>query len=121
MHKKLLEKNSFTDSVYDSKITKEKASYFSKTISDVYGQRKRAFSHINQGEREIDYENICKKDLKRAQNRGEKWYYPDQNRKFEGEYHDTGEESLVQQDAERFYESMNSHKEQNMVKYYVKE
>lgn len=123
--KKELEKNRFTDSVYDSKVEREKASYFSKTISDVYSQRKRAFSQVNTDKEKVDFEKEHEMDLLKSQNKGELYYYPDEAKSYDDNFgmntFDDERESLRDEDISRFFESSNSNKNQGCVKYYIKE
>mmetsp|Transcript_38770 Transcript_38770/g.38314 ORF Transcript_38770/g.38314 Transcript_38770/m.38314 type:complete len:339 (-) Transcript_38770:1082-2098(-) len=125
LYKKELDKNTFTDSVYESKIEKEKVPYFSKTISDVYSQRKRAFSQINTDKEKIDFEKEYRLGLLKSQNKGELYYYPDGPKSSSDNFgintFDDEREALRDEDISRYYESLNSNKNQGCIKYYIKE
>jgi len=125
MYKKDLRKNTFTDSVFESNIDKDKVSYFSKTISDVHGQRKRTVSHLNEANSKVNIEAELKKQVLKSKWKGDLHYYPDLKRKIDDNFGlnalDNDEECLKTEDVNRFYESLNANKDQCLIKYYIQE
>lgn len=123
LYKNELKRNSFTDSVYGSKIDEEKVPDFSTTITDIYGERKRTFSYMKEIGSQHNLNGQIQSQLSRNQNRGELHYYADQEKQPNDNYgvnqYDNDEETLKAEDESRFYESLNANNDQSMIKYYM--
>ena len=119
--KKKLHKMHYNDSVYDSKIRKENVAEFSKTIIDVHGPRKRTVSNVNEALPHHNFVDNLAKQKSRAQNRGDKRYYPDGAKNIDENFglnsNDDPDASLVENDKHRFTESLNANRDQCLVKY----
>lgn len=120
--KKKLHKMHYNDSVYDSKIRKENVAEFSKTITDIHGTRKRTVSNVNEGVLHRNFVDNLEKQKTRAQNRGDRRYYPDIAKNIDENFglnsNDDPDVSLVENDKHRFAESLNANRDQCLVKYY---
>jgi hypothetical protein len=120
--KRKLHKAHHDDSVYASKIKKDRVADFNKTIVDVHEIRKRTVSNIQEAISVKDVVSDISRVEKRAQNKGEKHYYPDLPKSLETNFgqneNDEEELSWMENDYSRFMESLNSNKDQWMVKYY---
>lgn len=121
MWKKNIQKRHIADSVYESKIDKETVSYFSKTVGEYQGQRRRALSNVDDSKSKVNIPQELEKQKIRCQNRGERYYYPDTAKSSEDNFGlnatDDDSASVYEDDKAKFHESLNTNKEQSMIHY----
>lgn len=96
----------FQDSVYDSKISKDHVSDFSKTIVNYSGSRKRALSNVNETHDTKAALDRVKISTAKAQSRGDLHYYPDTKLTPKDNFglnsYDREELSMIENDKQRF-------------------
>ena len=121
--KKKLKAMNFADNVYEWKIKKDQIPYYSKAIQDITGYRKRTKSNVDDTILKQNLNDKVQYDLAKYQRRSDLHYYPDiaktSNDNFGLNQNDSEDLSCIQNDRQRFTESMNSNKDQSIIQYYL--
>jgi hypothetical protein len=119
--KKNIHRRYISDSVYESKIDRVKVSYFSKTVGEYQGKRRRALSNADEVKLIVNIPQELDKQKIRSQNRGERHYYPDIAKSPDDNFGlnstDDDSASVYDDDKAKFHESLNANNEQCMIDY----